>query len=67
MIKLHDRIIIEIEVDGVNSCDYPDFSDAFFSSAIFEDNGQNLSVEELELLSEQNPCVVNEFAHNIFN
>jgi hypothetical protein len=67
MMKLNGRVVVDIEVDGVNSWDSPDFADAFLSSAVFDDNGQKLSDEELELLAEQNPCMVNEFAHQTFN
>jgi hypothetical protein len=41
-----------IEIDGIDTTDYPDFSDAYISSAIFED-GTELTVDELQLLQEE--------------
>ena len=51
-----------IELDGVNRRDYPDFADAYFSYAEFED-GTELSDSELELLTEEYADVVNQLAH----
>ena len=39
-----------LEVDGVDTRDYPDFSDAYFSAGSFED-GSDMSDEELDQLS----------------
>ncbi len=52
--QLNNRKVVDVEVDGINSWDAPDFSDAFFSYAIFEDNGAELSDDELDLLADQN-------------
>jgi len=41
-----------LEVDGVDSRDYPDFSDAYFSAGSFTD-GTPLSDEEIDQLSDQ--------------
>jgi len=35
--KLNGRQVKDAEVDGVDSEDYPDFCDAFFSYAEYED------------------------------
>lgn len=40
-----------VEVDGINGWDYPDFVDAYFSYAEWE-NGQPLTDDELEWLDE---------------
>ena len=37
MATLNGRKVVDIEVDGVNPNDYPDFSDAYFSYACYED------------------------------
>lgn len=66
MIKFDNRIVVDIEVDGVKSWDAPDFSDAFFSYAVFEDNGQELSDYELDMLAIQNQSLLNELAHQKF-
>lgn len=46
-----------ITVDGVDTSDYPDFSDAYAASASFED-GTALSEEELVMLQDTYPDVV---------
>ena len=51
-----------VQVDGVDSRDYPDFSDAFFSYAEYE-NGVELSEEELSKLTDDNGDTLNELAH----
>ena len=48
-----------IEVDGIDTRDYPDFVDAFFSYA--EDHkGKELSDDELDVLTDENPDLINE-------
>ena len=43
-------LIDNIEVDGIDTNDYPDFCDAFISSADY--NGVEMSEEQLEALNE---------------
>lgn len=62
-ITLNNRPVFDLEVQGVDSRDYPDFSDAFFSGGVWEDTGDLLTDEELEKLTSQYPEVVNELAH----
>ena len=50
-----------IELEDVDGNDYPDFSDAYISSATFED-GIPLSEEELEELNNKYPELVNDMA-----
>ena len=52
-----------IEIDGVNSGDYPDFADAYISYAKFID-GTELSDEELNQLTDEHGDLVNELAHD---
>ena len=52
-----------IEIDGVDSRDYPDFCDAFISSATLISNGRELTDEELEFLTDKYPSLVNEMAY----
>jgi hypothetical protein len=47
---LNGKKVIDLEVDGVDSSDYPDFSDAYFSSGSYED-GTPLTEEELDKLT----------------
>lgn len=51
-----------LEIDGVDSSDYPDFCDAYFSYAEFED-GDELTDDELNDLTDQHSDVVNMMAH----
>lgn len=51
-----------VQVEGVDMADYPDFVDAYISYA--EDaNGNELSDEQLEQLTEENQEFVQELAH----
>lgn len=50
--KLNGREVKNAEVDGVESGDYPDFCDAFFSYAEYEDSTP-LNDDELEQLGEE--------------
>ena len=43
-----------MEVDGIDTKDYPDFCDAYFSHGEYED-GEEMSDEALQELSEKNP------------
>jgi hypothetical protein len=51
-----------LEVDGVDSLDYPDFCDAYFCSGTFED-GSNMSDDELNEFSDKYGYILNEKAH----
>lgn len=55
-----------IELDNVDSRDYPDFSDAYISYAEYTD-GTPLSDAELEKLSDENGDVINMLAHDSFH
>ena len=63
MATLNGRKVIDIEVDGVDSRDYPDFSDAYFSYACYED-GTPLTDEELVKLTDQNGDVLFDKAYD---
>jgi hypothetical protein len=43
-------LIDNIEIDGIDTNDYPDFTDAFISSADY--NGVEMTDEQLEALNE---------------
>ena len=64
--QLNGRQVKNAEVGGVEGDDYPDFSDAFFSYAEFED-GTPLSDEELEQLGDENGEMINQLAQDKFN
>jgi hypothetical protein len=50
-----------VEVDGVDGRDYPDFCDAYFSYAEYQD-GTVLTDDELEALTESQADRLNEMA-----
>ena len=51
----------ELEIDGVDSRDYPEFCDAFFCYGIL--NGREMTDEELEYLQDTYPEHLNEMAY----
>jgi hypothetical protein len=65
-LTLNGRTIKNIELEGVDMDDYPDFSDAFFSYAEYED-GTVLTDEELEQLGDENPDAIHEMATEAAN
>jgi len=48
---LNGKNVVNLQVDGVDSRDYPDFSDAYFSSGAYED-GTPLTDDELGRLND---------------
>lgn len=56
------RPVVDLEVDGVDSSDYPDFCDAYFSHAVWADTKEDLTDEELEELGEACGDVLGEMA-----
>ena len=59
--ELNGKKVFDVELDGVKAWDAPDFCDAYFSYAVFED-GTALTDEELDALYEKYPDRVNEMA-----
>jgi hypothetical protein len=55
---LNGRKVVDAEVDGIDSSDYPDFCDAYFSSAYYDDTGEQLSDQDLEKLQDLFPEVL---------
>jgi len=62
--ELHGRKVVDVQVEDVDSRDYPDFCDAYFSYAVFEDTGEELDEDDMDLLNEMYPEVVNEMAYD---
>jgi hypothetical protein len=60
---LNGKKVIDLEVDGVDSRDYPDFSDAYFSGGCYED-GTPLTDDELERLNDLAADVLWEMAYD---
>lgn len=65
-VKLNGRVVVDLEVEGADPTDYPDFSDAYFSYAVFEDTLEELTDDQLITLSEDYGDVVNEMAFESF-
>lgn len=59
--ELNGKKVIGLEIDGVHLWDLPDFCDAYFSHATYED-GTWLTEDELIELTELYGDVVNEMA-----
>jgi hypothetical protein len=38
--QLHGRKVVDVQIEDVDPRDYPDFCDAFFAYAVFEDTGE---------------------------
>jgi len=58
---LNGKKVVDLEVDGVVSGDYPDFSDAYFSGGCYED-GTPLTDDELIQLADLSSDVLWEMA-----
>lgn len=54
-IRLDYRLIEDVEVDGIDTRDYPDFVDAFICSATYA--GRDMTDEELEVLNDDSDFV----------
>jgi hypothetical protein len=57
--------IKSLEVEGVHTDDYPDFSDAFFSYGEYVD-GTPISDSHLEQLTVEQGVLINSMIHNNF-
>ena len=53
--KLDNLEVTDVEVDGLDMKDYPDFVDAYIDSAKFVSSGKKLNDVQLGKLQEQNP------------
>jgi hypothetical protein len=52
--NLDGRKVVDIELDGIDYNDAPDFADAFVCYAAFDDTGESLTDEELDRLVSEN-------------
>lgn len=51
------ELIDNVEIDGINLNDFPDFCDAFISYAIWLNSGKELTSAELEHVNNQSDIV----------
>jgi len=56
-IYLYDREVVDCEIDGIDTRDYPDFCDAYIASAVWNHSGKELNEDELEELNENRDLV----------
>ena len=62
-LQLNGRIVVDATVDGIDMKDYPDFCDAYFDSACYED-GTALTDDELIELTDSNPDLLHEMIYD---
>ena len=53
MKTLYGRPVTDIEIDGVDHRDMPDYSNAFVVSAVWDDTGEELNEDDLNALQEE--------------
>lgn len=63
-LQLNGRIVVDAKVDGIDMKDYPDFCDAYFDSACYED-GTALTDDELIELTDTNFDTLHEMIYDI--
>jgi hypothetical protein len=63
-LQLNGRTVVDAVIDGIDMSDYPDFCDAYFESACYED-GTALSDDELNDLTDQNPEALHEMVYDL--
>lgn len=62
-LELNGCAVVDATVDGIDLRDYPDFCDAYFDSAVYED-GTALTDDELIELTDNNQDVVHEMVYD---
>ena len=55
--------IEDVEVDGIDTNDYPDFCDAYIAAATYK--GRDMTYEELDVLNENSSYVYEETLNQI--
>lgn len=61
--RINIRDVENLQVEGVCINDFPKFTDAYISYATWSDNGDELTDEQLEWLTEDFPNDVNQLAY----
>lgn len=67
MVTLNNRPVVDIEVDGVYTWDYPDFADCYLSGAVWGDTFKPLDDDEMGELSEKYPDLAYTLAMESFH
>lgn len=63
-IEFRNRHVVDLEVDGVDTKDYPDFCDAFICGATWDDTGLPLNDEEIDAFQSENSDLVYELVED---
>ena len=63
-IMFRGKLVKNLEVDGIDMNDFPDFCDAYFVYGEYSD-GYRLSDEDLNDLRDENPDFLNAFVHDL--
>lgn len=66
MARIDINDVEDLEVDGVDTMDYPKFCDAFFASAKWVKSGKYLTEDELISLGEDYPELLNQMAFEYY-
>ena len=61
--RINIKDVQHLQVEGVCMNDFPKFCDAYISYAEWSENGDELTEEQLEWLTEDYPGKVNELAY----
>lgn len=66
--KLGVQEIADVEVDGIDTADYPDFCDAYIDSAVVKENGvwREATDDELDILSEDRDFVYEQVQNYLY-
>ena len=66
--KLGVQEIADVDVDGIDYNDYPDFCDAYIDSAELKDNGvwREATQDELDILSEDRDFVYEQVENYLY-
>ena len=62
--KIDTSQVKDIEIDGINPRDYPDFCDAFILEATYK--GREMTDEELEALNEDSDFVYDKVMEHLY-
>jgi hypothetical protein len=63
-LQLNGRTVVDAVVDNIDLRDYPDFCDAYFESACYED-GTALTDDELIDLTDHNQEILHEMVYDL--
>lgn len=62
-LQLNGRTVVDATIDGIDMSDYPDFCDAYFDTAVYED-GTALTNDELIELTDDNQDILHEMIYD---